>query len=164
PNWRAITTMRAPNPYEADSRLARWIRAALVGCFVVAVTAAGLFAYRYFTLPRTMTVAAGAVDGEPVRLMSAIAGRLTKSNSSIRLQIVALGSVLEAAKAFSAGEADLAIVRADVGDLSNARTVVLVSYGVVLVIVPPGSPGTLESLKGKTIGVIGGEVNRGVVE
>jgi len=66
--------MRAPNPYEADPRLARWMRVALVGCFVVAVTAAGLFAYRYFTLPRTMTVAAGAVDGEPVRLMSAIAG------------------------------------------------------------------------------------------
>ena len=156
--------MRAPNPYEADPRLARWMRVALVGCFVVAVTAAGLFAYRYFTLPRTMTVAAGAVDGEPVRLMSAIAGRLTKSNSSIRLQIVALGNALEAAKAFSAGEADLAIVRADVGDLSNARTVVVVSYGVVLLVVPPGSSGTMESLKGKTIGVVGEEINRRVVE
>jgi TRAP-type uncharacterized transport system substrate-binding protein len=156
--------MRAPNPYEADSRLARWMRAALVGCFVVALTAAGLFAYRYFTLPRTMTVAAGAVDGEPVRLMSAIAGRLTKSNSSIRLKIVALGTALESAKAFSAGEADLAIVRADVGDLSNARTVVVVSYGVVLLVVPPGSSGTMESLKGKTIGVVGEEINRRVVE
>jgi TRAP-type uncharacterized transport system substrate-binding protein len=156
--------MRAPNPYEADSRLVRWMRAALVGCLVVAVTAAGLFAYRYFTLPRTMTVAAGAVDGEPVRLMSAIAGRLTKSNSSIRLKIVALGTALESAKAFSAGEADLAIVRADVGDLSNARTVVVVSYGVVLLVVPPGSSGTMESLKGKTIGVVGEEINRRVVE
>jgi TRAP-type uncharacterized transport system substrate-binding protein len=156
--------MRAPNPYEADPRLARWMRVALVGCFVVAVTAAGLFAYRYFTLPRTMTVAAGAIDGEPVRLMSAIAGRLTKSNSSIRLKIVALGTALESAKAFSAGEADLAIVRADVGDLSNARTVVVVSYGVVLLVVPPGSSGTMESLKGKTIGVVGEEINRRVVE
>ena len=119
--------MRAPNPYEAESRLVRWMRAALVGCLVVAVTAAGLFSYRYFTLPRTLTIAAGAIDGEPVRLMSAIAGRLTKSNSSIRLKIVALGNALEAAKAFSGGEADLAIVRADVGDLSNARTVVVIS-------------------------------------
>ena len=140
------------------------MRAALVGCLVVAVTAAGLFSYRYFTLPRTMTIAAGAVDGEPVRLMSAIAGRLTKSNSSIRLKIVALGNALEAAKAFSAGEADLAIVRADVGDLSNARTVVVISYGVVLLVVPPGSSGTMESLKGKTIGVVGEEINRNLVE
>jgi TRAP-type uncharacterized transport system substrate-binding protein len=140
------------------------MRAAFVGCFVVAVTGAGLFAYKYFTVPKTMTIAAGSVDGEPARLMSAIAGRLAKNDSIIRLKIVALGNPLEASKAFSAGEADLAIVRADVGDLSNARTVVIVSYGVVMIIVPPGSSGAMESLKGKTIGVVGGEINRGLVE
>jgi TRAP-type uncharacterized transport system substrate-binding protein len=155
--------MRTPGK-ERGSRISQWLRAAFVGCFVVAVTATGLFAYRYLTLPKTMTIAAGSVDGEPVRVMTAIAGRLTKSASSIRLKIVGLGSGLEAAKAFSAGEADLAIVRADVADLSKARTVVLVSYGVVMIIVPPGSPDTLESLKGKTIGVIGGEINRNLIE
>src|SRR6516164_3961424 len=109
--------MRTPGK-ERGSRISQWLRAAFVGCFVVAVTATGLFAYRYLTLPKTMTVAAGSVDGEPVRLMTAIAGRLTK----IHLNIVGMGSGLEAAKAFSAGEADLAIVRADVADLSKART------------------------------------------
>jgi TRAP-type uncharacterized transport system substrate-binding protein len=155
--------MRAPIE-KRDSRILQWLRVAFVGCFVVAVTAAGLFAYRYFTLPKTMTIAAGSVDGEPVRLMTAISGRLTKSDSSIRLKIVALGSGLEAAKAFSAGEADLAIVRADFADLSKARTVVLVSYGVVLIIVPPGSLDTMESIKGKTIGVVGEEINRKLIE
>lgn len=159
----AHDAMRAPTE-ERGSRISQWLRAAFVGCFVVAVTATGLFAYRYFTLPKTMTIAAGSVDGEPVRLMTAIAGRLTKSNSSIRLKIITLGSGLEAAKAFSAGEADLAIVRADLADLSKARTVVLVSYGVVMIIVPPGSPDTMEGLKGKTIGVIGGELNRNLIE
>jgi TRAP-type uncharacterized transport system substrate-binding protein len=156
--------MRAPDPYATDSRIAQWLRAALVGCFVVAMSAAGLFAYRYLTLPKTMTIAAGAIDSEPFRLMSAIAGRLTKANSGIRLKIIALGSTLEAAKAFAAGEADLAIVRADGGDLSNARTVVVISHGVVLIIVPPGFPGGMESLKGKTIGVVGEEINRGVID
>jgi len=155
--------MRTPAK-ERGSRISQWLRAIFVGCFVVAVTATGLFAYRYFTLPKTMTIAAGSVDGEPVRVMTAIAGRLTNSNSSIRLKIVGLGSGLEAAKAFSTGEADLAIVRADVADPSKARTVVLVSYGVVMIIVPPGSPDTLESLKGKTIGVIGEEINRNLIE
>jgi TRAP-type uncharacterized transport system substrate-binding protein len=153
--------MRAPTERK-KSRLTQWLRAAFVGCFVVAVTGFGLFAYKYFTKPKTMTIAAGSVEGEPVRLMTAIAGRL--NNSSIRLKIDPMGSTLEAAKAFSAGEADLAIVRADLADPSKARTVVLVSYAVALIIVPPGSPGTIESLKGKTIGVIGADVNRHLIE
>ena len=71
----------------------------------------------------------------------------------------------EAAKAFSSGQVDVAIVRSDVGDLSAARTVVLLSHGVALLIVPPGS--TIEDiagLKGKTIGVVGLDVNRGIVD
>jgi TRAP-type uncharacterized transport system substrate-binding protein len=159
-----MTAMRAPNPYPTDSRLGQWLRAALVGCVVVVISGAGLFAYRYSTHPKTITVAAGSPDGEPARLMSAIAGQLTKSNSSIRLKIDALGSALEAYKAFAAGQADLAIVRADAGDLSNARTVVMVSYGVVMIIVPPAFSGNMESLKGKTIGVVGEEVNRGLID
>ena len=151
-------------PYETASRSAQWLRAILVGCLVVAVTASALFAYRYFSQPKTMTIAAGSPDGEPARLMSAIAGRLTRHDSGIRIKIVPMGSALEAAQAFSRGEADLAIVRADANDLTNARTVVLVSYGVAMVIVPPGTAGTMESLKGKTIGVVGGDVNRNLVE
>jgi TRAP transporter TAXI family solute receptor len=154
--------MRAPIE-RTDSRIPQWVKAALVGCFVVAATAAGLVAYKYFAKANTITIAAGAPDGEPVRLMTAIAGRLPKS-SSIRLKIVPMGSTLEAAKAFSAGEADLAIVRADLADVAQARTVVLVSYGVVMIIVPPGSPGTVESLKGKIIGVIGEETNRPLIQ
>ena len=112
--------MRAPTE-KKDSRLAQWLRAAFVGCFVVALTGTGLFAYKYFTKPKTMTIAAGSADGEPVRLMTAIASRLTKSDSTIRLKIEPKGSTLEAAKAFSAGEADLAIVRADIADHLGAQ-------------------------------------------
>jgi len=130
----------------------------------VAVTGAGIFAYKYFTKPRTITIAAGPPDGEPVRVMTAIAGRLAKSDASIRLKIEAQGNPLEAAKAFAAGNAELAIVRADMADVSKARTVVLVSYAVALMIVPPGTPGTIESLKGKTIGVVNEEINRPVIE
>ena len=153
--------MRAPTE-RTRSQLSQWLRAAFVGCFVVAATGAGLFAYKYFTKPKVMTIAAGSVDGEPVRLMTAIAGRLTSSN--IRLKIEPMGSTVEAARAFSAGEVDLAIVRADLADLSKARTVVLVSHAVAMIIVPPGSPGTIESLKGKTIGVIGLDANRHLID
>jgi TRAP-type uncharacterized transport system substrate-binding protein len=155
--------MRAPTEH-THSRFWLWLRALLVGCFVIALTGSGLFAYKYFTKPKTITIAAGSAEGEPVRVMNAIANRLVKSDSSIRLNIQPTGSTLEAAKAFSAGEADLAIVRADMVDVAKARTVVLVSHAVALIIVPPGTPGTLESLKGKTIGVLDEQANRPLIE
>jgi TRAP-type uncharacterized transport system substrate-binding protein len=115
------------DPDEISSRLPQWLRVGPIGCLTVMAIGAGLFAYRYFTLPTTLTIAAGSFDGEAVRLMSAVASRLTKIGSQIRLKIVDTGTALEASKAFSAGKVDLAIVRADIGDLSAARTVVLAS-------------------------------------
>jgi TRAP-type uncharacterized transport system substrate-binding protein len=116
-------------------------------------------------VPTTLTVAAGSYDGEAARVMSAIASRLVKNSASIRLKIADSGTALEAAKAFAAGKVDLAIVRADAGDLPAARTVVLVTHGVVMIIVPPGSAiDSMEGLKGKTVGVLGGDVNRLIVE
>jgi hypothetical protein len=43
--------------------------------------------------------------------------------------------------------------------------VVVFTRGVVLIVVPPGSPiADMDDLKGKTVGVVGGEMNRRVVE
>jgi hypothetical protein len=152
-------------PDHVASRIPQWARALLVGCFVVLVTGAGLFAYKHFTAPKTMTLAAGSSDGEAVRLMSAIAVQLTKTGSRIRLKIVDSGSTLRAAQDFSAGKADLAIVRADLGDLSAARTVVRVTYGVALILVPPGaSAEDIEHLAGKTIGVVDEEMNQRFID
>ena len=45
-------------------KLPLWLRAVLlVGAFILA-TGGGLFAYRYFTRPTTLTVAVGSIDGE----------------------------------------------------------------------------------------------------
>ena len=66
-------------------------------------------------------------------------------------------SAAEAASAFSSGKVDLAVVRGDVGDLSQAQAVVIVARAVVLLIAPPGSAVTeLRELKGATIGVVAG--------
>jgi TRAP transporter TAXI family solute receptor len=153
----------------AASRTARpipqWARTLLVGLAVVLATGAGLFAYRWYSQPRTMTLAAGSYDGEAVRLVLAIAGRLTTSGSHIRLRVIDTGNTLEAAKEFAAGKVDLAIVRADGSGLADARTVVLVTYGVVMIVTPPDSTiGDMDDLAGKTVGVVGGEINHRVVE
>jgi len=118
----------------------------------------------YFTRPVTLTVAAGSIDGSAAQMMTSIAGRLTKTGASIRLKVVSVDSAFDAAKQFSDGKVDLAIIRADVGDLSEVRTVVLMTHSVAMLVVPPGSTiDSIGALSGKTVGVVGGEANRPVV-
>src|SRR5262245_31156701 len=149
----------------ATGRLPRWLRATLVVALAALAGGAGLFAYRYVANPTTLTVAAGSLDGDVPRFMAALASRMSSTDSGVRLKVVDKGTAWEAAKAFSAGEVDLAVVRADAGDLSAAQTVVVFTRGVVLIVVPPGlSISDMDDLKGKTVGVVGGVMNHKVVE
>jgi TRAP-type uncharacterized transport system substrate-binding protein len=134
-------------------RLPRWLRIVLVASPVALACGAGLFGYRHSTQPTTLTVAVGSLDGSASQLMSALAAQLASTGAPVRLKVVEKGTVLEASKAFSAGQADLAIARDDLEDLSNAQTVVVVTRGVVLLIAPPGNSMTsMDDLKGMTIG------------
>src|SRR6185295_14435084 len=88
-----------------------------------------------------------------------------KTNASIHLKIVDSGTAPDAAKEFANGKVDLAIVRADAEGLSAARTVVLVTRVVVMIIAAPGSGiDSMAGLKGKTVGVVGGEGNRRIMD
>jgi TRAP-type uncharacterized transport system substrate-binding protein len=141
-----------------------WLRIVLVAGVVVLVTGTGLFAYRWYYRPTTLTIAVGSLDGEAVRIMSAIAGRLAATNAGVRLNVMETSSALEAANAFSSGKTDLAVVRGDVGDLSQAQAVIVVAHAVALLIGPPGSSMTdITDLKRSVVGVIGGETNRKIV-
>jgi TRAP transporter TAXI family solute receptor len=149
----------------ATGRLPRWLRAVLVVGLAVLAGGAGLFAYRQFATPTTLTVAAGSLDGDVPRFMAALASKIASSDSGVRLKVLDKGTASEAAKAFAAGDADLAVVRADADDLSSAQTVVVFTRAVVLIVVPPGSSiAGMDDLKGKTVGLVGGELNRRVVD
>jgi TRAP transporter TAXI family solute receptor len=142
-----------------------WLRFVLLVGIVALVSGAGLLAYRYYTRPAMLTVAVGSVDGEAAKAMSTIAGQLVSTNAPVRLKVIDSGTVLEAANAFSAGKVDLAVVRGDVGDLSQAKAVVVVSHVVVLIVAPPGSTiDSVDKLKSRRVGVIGGEANRRIVD
>jgi TRAP-type uncharacterized transport system substrate-binding protein len=142
-----------------------WLRFVLLLGAVGIASGAGLLGYRYYTRPTTLSVAVGSIDGETAKAMSALASRLVSTNAPVRLRIIDSGTALEAAKAFSAGKADLAVVRGDVGDLSQAQAVVVVSHVVVLVIAPPGSAiDSIGKLKGRVVGVIGGDANSRIVD
>jgi TRAP-type uncharacterized transport system substrate-binding protein len=142
-----------------------WVRAVLLAGVFCIVAGAGLVTYRFYTQPATLTIAVGSFDGEGKQIASIIAGRLATINSPVRLKVENSGSALDAARAFAAGAADLAVVRADVGDLSQARTVAVTAHGVVMIVAPPGSGITsIAKLRDHTVGVVGGEINHGVVE
>jgi TRAP-type uncharacterized transport system substrate-binding protein len=142
-----------------------WLRFFLVIGVVLLGTGGGLLVYRYYTHPVTLTVAVGSIDGEAAKAMSAIASELVSTNKPVRLKVIDSGTALEAANAFSAGKVDLAVVRGDVGDLSQAQAVVVVSHVVVLIIAPPGSSiDSMDGLKGRTVGVVGGVANSKIVD
>ena len=82
-----------------------WLRFVLLVGVIGLVSGASLFAYRYYTRPVTLSVAVGSIDGEAAKAMSAIASRLASTNAPVRLKVVDSGTALEAAKAFSAGNA-----------------------------------------------------------
>jgi TRAP-type uncharacterized transport system substrate-binding protein len=142
-----------------------WLRFVLLVGIVGLVSGASLLAYRYYTRPVTLTVAVGSIDGEAAKAMSTIAGQFVSTNAPVRLKVIDSGTALEAANAFSAGKVDLAVVRGDVGDLSQAKAVVVVSHVVVLIVAPPGSTiDSVDKLKGRRVGVIGGDANAKIVD
>jgi TRAP-type uncharacterized transport system substrate-binding protein len=146
-------------------KLPLWLRLVLLVGVVAFAGGAGLLGYRYYTRPATLTVAVGSIDGEAAKAMSAIASELGSTNAPVRLKVIDSGTALEAANAFSAGKVDLAVVRGDIGDLSQAQAVVVVSHVVVLIIAPPGSSiDGIDGLKGHTVGVVGGAANATIVD
>jgi TRAP-type uncharacterized transport system substrate-binding protein len=149
----------------ASLNLPLWLRFVLLAGVVGVVSGASLVAYRYYTHPVTLSVAVGSIDGEAAKAMSAIASRLVATSAPVRLKVIDSGTALEAAKAFSAGNSDLAVVRGDVGDLSKAQAVVVVSHMVALIVAPPGSTiDSMDKLKGRRVGVIGGDANTRLVD
>jgi TRAP-type uncharacterized transport system substrate-binding protein len=128
----------------ASLNLPLWLRFVLVLGLLGVASGASLIAYRYYSRPVTLSVAVGSIDGEAAKAFSAIASRLVLTNAPVRFKVIDSGTALEAAKAFSAGNVDLAVVRGDVGDLSQAQAVVVVSHVVALIVAPPGS--TIDSI------------------
>ena len=124
----------------------------------------GFFVYRYYTKPVELTVATGSLDGQATEIMSAIAARLNRNGSPVRLKVTPVNTMQDAAGAFASNKVDLAVIRADIGNLAEVRTLITMAHGTVMIIAPPGSKiDSIEALQGKTVGVVGGEMNKGVV-
>jgi TRAP-type uncharacterized transport system substrate-binding protein len=146
-------------------RMPFWLRILSLLGVVLICTGAGLFGYRWYNRPVTLTVAIGSIDGEGAKAMSAVASQLVADGAPVRLKVIDTGTSVESGKQFNAGAVDLAAVRGDVGDLSQAQAIVVLSHLAVLLIAPPGSSiDSIDKLKGHTVGVLGGEANARIVD
>jgi TRAP-type uncharacterized transport system substrate-binding protein len=144
--------------------LPTWVRIAVVAVLVVLATGASLLAYRWYVRPVTLSIAVGSWDGDAPRIVSALASRLAVINAPVRLKVVQTAGAIESASAFSSGKTDLAVVRADVGDLSHAQAVVVLAESVALLVAPPGSPITdMAGLKRTTVGVVAADTNQKMI-
>jgi len=141
-----------------------WLRFVIVAGTLTLAVGAGLFGYRWYSRPTTLTIAVGSLDGEATRLISGLASRLAAVNAPIRLKLMETTNAVDAAGLFGSNKVDLAVVRGDVGDLSQAQAVVVLAHAVVLLVAPPGSAITdIAGLKRASVGVVGGDINRNLV-
>ena len=106
-------------------RMPFWLRVVSLLGVILICTAAGLYGYRWWNRPVTLTLAVGSIDGEAASAMSAIATQLASDGASVRLKVIDTGTAVEAGKQFAAGNVDLAAVRGDVGDLSKAQAILV---------------------------------------
>ena len=145
--------------------LSRWMRISLVVILAVVAAGAAAYGYRYFTTPVVFTLTVGSADGEAASVMKTIAARLASTKAPVRLKVIDTGTMRAAAQQFADRKADLAIVRADLSGLADARSVVIVAHGVVMLLVPPDSTiDSIAKLKGKTVGVVGGDINASLLQ
>ncbi len=146
------------------AKLPVWLRIVAVLALALLAAGASLFAYRWYVRPVTLSVAVGSFDGDAPKIVSAIASRLVVNNAPMRLKVVETKGPVESADAFSSGKTDLAVVRGDVGDLSQAQAIVVLAEAAALLVAPPGSSITdMAGLKRATVGVVAADTNQKIV-
>ncbi len=128
-----------------------------VGLGLMVVAAAVAAAVAYYDRPTTLTVAVSSTDTDDIDLVRAAASLLDRRHRDLRLTILQESGVAAAAKALDAGDADLAVVRADVAMPSKGGTVVL-THKDAAVLMAPGGGGVdkIEDLEGKRVGMLSG--------
>lgn len=142
-------------------RFPRWLRLVAFLLVLGLTLGLGFKGAQEVVKPVTLTVAAGSLDGEVVRVMTAISSRLASTGAKVRINIVDKGSPVAAAEAFARGETQLAVVRGDNEELGAARTVVQLANLVLIALVPPNSPvKSVGDFKGRTVAVVGLESNQ----
>ena len=108
---------------------------------VLALSGTGAVAYYIASQPTYLKIAVGPPGSEDLLAVEAIANQLRRDRGSFRLHtIIKAGGPVEAAKAIDSGEADLAVVRRDLGMPKAGSAVAILRKNVVVLFVPAAQP------------------------
>lgn len=127
--------------------------------FIIIVTClllggVGTLSYLLMNQPTELTIAVGPPNSEDTRVVQSIAAQLARDQAHVRLQVkIVDGGPTDAAAAIDNGQADLAVVRRDVGMPKTSQAVAILRKNVVVFIVPsepdPDTPAKGKATKAK---------------
>ncbi len=113
----------------------------------------GLAIYLY-ERPVVLRVAVARDSGDQT-ILAAAAQKFAHDRDSIRLKLVPVGDVAEAAQLFAQGDTDLAVVRTDIAMPTNGQSVLIMRKNLVILIAPGNSKlKNVADLKGHRVGVL----------
>ena len=107
---------------------------------ILAISGTAAVAYYVMSQPTQLTIAVGPPDSDDVRAVDAIANQLKRDRSNFRLQVVVKSGPADATKAIERAEADLAVVRRDLGMPKDGAAVAILRKNVVTIFVPASAP------------------------
>ena len=160
----SVVVKHGSSPYSAKVNWSRRVRMLLRHVWllgiasVLALSGTAAVAYYVLSQPTHLKIAVGPPESDDVRAVEAIANQLKRERSNFRLSIVVKGGPIEAAKAIDRAEADLAVVRRDLGMPKDGAAVAILRKNVVVLFVPAAAPETskekvqAESSKAKAAG------------
>src|SRR5262245_19829956 len=135
-----------------------WLERAAAVVLAIAGAVALWFAYEFYSRPVDLKVAVGPVAGDDYALLTGLARRLASTKAAVRLTIVPSEGPVHAARALESGDADLAVIRADLPIPATARAMVTLRKNAVVVITSRKVRNNIEDfgdLKRRKLGVVG---------
>ncbi|MGO4405570.1 TAXI family TRAP transporter solute-binding subunit [Bosea sp. RAF48] len=127
--------------------------AVLAGLLAMSGLAAAVF--YYVSQPRTLRLAVGPLGSEDARMAAAFVQGLNRDKAAIRLRLILTEGSEDSAKKIDAGQADLAMLRADIAMPSTADTVLITRRTFPFFITTKESAvGRIADLRGRKVGVI----------
>jgi uncharacterized protein len=135
-----------------------WLERAAAVVLAIAGAVALWFAHEFYSRPVDLKVAVGPVAGDDYALLTGLARRLASTKAAVRITVVPSEGPVHAARALESGDADLAVIRADLSIPSAARAIVTLRKNAVVIIALKKARNSIEDfggLKRRKLGVVG---------
>jgi TRAP transporter TAXI family solute receptor len=120
----------------------------------LAMVGLGTGLWLYLNQPTTLTIAAGPVGSDDVRLVVAVAQNFQREREAVRIKLVLTDSYTASAKRLKEGDVDLAVLRSDIDLPDTGATVAILRRDTVMLVAPAARGITrVGDLDGKRIGI-----------